>query len=194
MAKLKGVKKLNKEMTEIFRISDDDIQLKLADIYSYIFEKNVITFTIQETFEDKLFNDFILERFDYKVKYPFVITILHELGHHFNNDEIEGSIYDFCISEKERIEKEIFETNDDDRVKALNYQYFGLPDEIMASAWAVEWARHHKKQVKEMNKKVMKALNDFYEKNNVTEQAEGGEQMFATWLEQTFDKNFLKKC
>jgi hypothetical protein len=168
MAKVKGIKKLNKTMTEIFKISDEDIKIKLSDTYAYLFEKEVVTFTIKESFEDLWFNEFVKERFDYKVKYPFVLSILHELGHHFNNDEIEGGIYDFCIAEKERIHNEIF-NGDEDRSKELEWQYFNLPDEIMATAWAVEWAKHHKKRVKEMNDKAMQALKEFYEKNGVTE-------------------------
>ena len=168
MAKLKGTKKLNKKMTEIFRVSDDDIRLKLSDIYSYIFEKEVVTFTVKESIEDKWLDEFIKERFGYTVKYSFVMSILHELGHHFNNDDIEGDIYEFCMAEKERIEKEIAFA-DMDRSKELEWQYFNLPDEIMATAWAVEWAKHHKKEMKEMNNKAMQALKDFYEENNVTE-------------------------
>ena len=51
--------------------------------------------------------------------------------------------------------------------KALEWQYFNLPDEIMATQWAVNYAKEHPKKIKKMWKKAQSALLDFYKKNGV---------------------------
>ena len=165
--KLKGKAKLNKAISaelKPFGIS----KAELSDEYSYSFEDESVAFKITEnSMEDVFFNDFIKERFGYICAYPFVLSLLHEVGHHKANDEIEGAIYDFCIAEKERIATAIMDSDDMDKVKALEYQYFNLPDEIMATQWAVNFAKKHPKKMAEMWVKMKKALFEFYKVNGV---------------------------
>lgn len=135
--------------------------------YSYDFDSKTVTFKECENgIEDVWFTDFIKERFNYDVRYPFIMSLLHEVGHHKNNDDVVGAVYDFCISEKERIIYESMSAEDEQTAKNLSWQYFNLPDEIMATAWAVDYARKHPKKIKKMWKKMRVALLDFYEKNN----------------------------
>lgn len=165
---VKGIKKLNKAITKQFKQFDIDKVVYTGE-YSYVYEDNKITYKITENcIEDKWFAEFIKERFNYNVKYPFIISLLHEVGHSKANEEIEGDIYDFCIAEKERINEEML-TADADYSKVLEWQYFNLPDEIMATAWAVKWAKENKKAVKKMNAKCIEALCEFYSKN-ITEE------------------------
>ena len=107
MSKLKGIKKLNKVVSA---------QLKpfgiasafLGTEYSYFFDSEKVEFQITENdFADQHFIDFIKERFNYDVEYSFIISLLHEVGHHLNNDDIVDSIEDFCQDEKERISEEM---------------------------------------------------------------------------------------
>lgn len=167
MNKLKGKAKLNKAISaelKPFGIS----KAELSDEYSYCFEDESIAFKITENgMEDIFFNDFIKERFDYVCAFPFVLSLLHEVGHHKANDEIEGAIYDFCIAEKERINIAINESSDIEEIKAFEYQYFNLPDEIMATQWAVNYAKTHPKKIAEMWTKMKKALFEFYKTNGV---------------------------
>lgn len=167
MNKLKGLVKLNKAVsTELkpFGIS----KAKLSDDYSYIFADESVTYKIlEDDLADKFFNDFIKERFGIDTTYygSFVISLLHEVGHHKANDEIEGAIYDFCMSEKERIAEELAEVETEEKAKALEYQYFNLPDEIMATQWAVNWIKKNPKKMQKMNENMKKAVLEFAEKN-----------------------------
>lgn len=166
MAKVKGTKALNKAISaELapFGISE----AKCTNEYSYLFDKEMITFKLTEgTTEDLWFTEFIKERFNYDVRFPFVISLLHEVGHHKANDEIDGAIYDFCMAEKERISEEM-QTADAEQSKKLEWQYFNLPDEIMATQWAVTYAKAHPRKVKKMWLKMQSALMEFYKKNGV---------------------------
>lgn len=167
MAKIKGLKKLNKTITAQFsRFGISSITC--SDEYAYHFDDESITFKITEDIEDEWFTEFIKERFDYEVQYPFVISILHEVGHHKTGDDIVDSVYQFCIDEKERIDEEM-STEDDPISKELEWQYFNLPDEIMATQWAVNYAKKHPRIIKKMWDEIQKAFSDFYTKNNVTD-------------------------
>ena len=164
MAKVKGAKVLNKAISK--ELSAFGIKKAVCtDEYSYLFDKKMVTYKLTEgTVEDKWFTEFIESRFGYEVRYPFIISLLHEVGHHKANDNIVGDIYEFCMAEKERISAEMINADDEEQ-KALEWEYFNLPDEIMATQWAVDYVRKHPKKVKKMWKKSQKALLDFYKKN-----------------------------
>lgn len=162
-----GKRKLNNAVTRAlcgFGIS----KARLSDCYSYVFEDESITYKITENnVEDEMFKDFIRERFDYEVTNPFMMSILHEVGHHKANEEIYDAIYDFCMSEKERISREM-QTANAARTRVLEYQYFNLPDEIMATQWAVNYAKKYPTRVQRMWEDIQNALTEFY-KANITE-------------------------
>ena len=88
--KLKGKKKLNKIISAQlapFGIS----KARLSDTFAYHFDKQKIDFKISLDIEDAFFSVFIKERFNYDDKgNEFVISLLHEVGHHLANEEING--------------------------------------------------------------------------------------------------------
>lgn len=168
--KVKGIKKLNKAISAPLIKNFGISKAICSDDFQYSFANETIYFKITEgTIEDNLFNEFIAERFGLEVSNTFIISMLHEVGHHKANDEIEGAIYDFCIAEKERIEEEMREAVTYEDVKALEFQYFNLPDEIMATQWAVNYIKNHPKKVTEMWAIWNKAFKKFYKKNGVEE-------------------------
>lgn len=171
MAKLKGMKKLNKTISaelKPFGIS----KAVCSDEYSYNFVDESVNFKLTENeIEDRWFTEFIKERFNYNVRYPFVMSLLHEIGHHKANDEITDAIQDFCENEKERITAEMFNA-DSEYSKKLEWQYFNLPDEIMATQWAVTYAIKHPKKIKKMWVKMKEALINFYKINGVMDEIE----------------------
>lgn len=165
--KIKGIKALNQAIYKPlakFGISE----VSLSDEFSYIFESENITFKVTETIEDEWFLDFIKERFDYETEISFIISLLHEIGHHKANDEIEGDIYNFCTSEKIRISKELEdESIPAERAKELEFQYFNLPDEIMATQWAVTYSKEHPQEIKQMWEEMLPAIQNFYSVNGL---------------------------
>ena len=166
MAKVKGTKKLCKAIStqlKPFGIT----KAVLSTEYSYVFADGSVTFKITEgEIEDIWFNEFIEERFGYHVDNTFIMSLLHEIGHAKANWEIEGDISKFCDLEKERIFKGMEEyAGNREEQKILEWQYFNLPDEIMATQWAVNYATKHPKKIKKMWKEFEKAFHEFYEKN-----------------------------
>ena len=170
MTELKGKDKLNKAISKElkpFGISSAN----LSDEYAYYFEDESVSFKLTSAVEDRWFNEFVAERFNYVCEVPFVLSLLHEIGHHKANDEIEGAIYDFCIAEKERISKEMQAANAD-QSKALEWQYFNLPDEIMATQWAVNYAKKHPKKIQNMWKRMKVDILTFYAENGLADDTE----------------------
>lgn len=172
MAKVKGKAKLNKAISAQlapFGISG----ATLTDEYAYYFDDESVTYKITENeVADEWFREFVKERFDFDVKYPFVFSLLHEVGHHETDDDVDGGLYEFCAEEKERIHKEM-QTADAERSKVLEWQYFNLPDEIIATAWAVRYCRKHPKKVKKMWAEMLIALQAFYIANGLLAEEQG---------------------
>lgn len=163
MNKVKGIKKLNKAVTK--QLSPFGItKAECGAEYAYYFTKQKVTFSLVETDSDIAYREFVAERFGYTPENDFIFSLLHEIGHHKANDNITDDVYQFCLDEKARIEKEI-KTATTEREKELNWQYFNLPDEIMATQWAVKYAEAHPKKVRKMWKKCEKAIHKFYAKN-----------------------------
>lgn len=134
---------------------------RLGSDFEYNYEENTVYYTTTPAVADKDFSDFLMDRFDYEDKYPFMMSLLHEVGHAKNNDDVVDDVYAFCLGEKFKIQKEIFKTSDYDRIKVLNYRYFSLPDEIMATAWAVNYIKRHKKKVAKLEKIFQNAIDNY---------------------------------
>lgn len=170
--RIRGKKKLNKAI--LAEVAPFGIQsAKLSNEYAYYYEDESISYKLDcGAVEDEWFNEFLEERFGYKCKgsaESFVLSILHEVGHHKANDEIEGAILDFCNTEKERIDREMQDA-DSEQSKALEWQYFNLPDEIMATQWAVNYAKEHPRKIKKMMERMRTSLMEFYMANGLTEE------------------------
>jgi hypothetical protein len=162
--KLKGVKKLNKSISKSMYPFGINATI-LQDEFAFYFDNNIITFKLIEDNSDEYFSHFVKQRFNFETDYTFILSLLHEVGHYKANDEIYGDIYNFCISEKERIEKEIEKAQKTSDVIKLSYEYFNLPDEIMATQWAVNYMKKHPKKVKKLWKNINNAIQKFYQKN-----------------------------
>lgn len=170
--RIKGKKKLNKAI--LAEVAPFGIQsAKLSNEYAYYYEDESISYKLDcGAVEDEWFNEFLEERFGYECKNSaesFVLSILHEVGHHKANDEIEGAILDFCNTEKERIDREMQDA-DSEQSKALEWQYFNLPDEIMATQWAVNYAKEHPRKIKKMMERIRASLMEFYMANGLTDE------------------------
>lgn len=171
MNKIKGLKKVNKKVTKIFRKEWGIRKVALSDDFEYNFVEDRIRFKVTHTIEDEIFNRFIKERFglELNAESGFIFSLLHEVGHRENNDDVDGDVYQFCLDEKDRIETTLQENLDlpFEEVYNLETQYFNLPDEIMATAWAVKFLKENPKKVKKFYEKITKILKKFYKINGI---------------------------
>ena len=163
---MKGLKKLNKAIkAEVEKFGIEKVGM--AD-WEYNLNRQSVSYTLLDNrLEDELFIKFVKERFGFKPLNNFMLSLFHELGHKATYEEIfeNDVVYDFCQEEKDRIEKEINDAETKKQVKKLEYQYFNLPDEIIATKWAVDYMTKNKDEIKEMWKRIEKEILKFYEKN-----------------------------
>ena len=163
---LKARKKMNKAVSA--ELAPFGIRkAKYTGEYSYSFKKNRVDYKVTNTaIEDKWFDEFVKERFRYDVFSDFIISILHEIGHAKANENITDDIYEFCMAEKARITLEMLATETEEEGRALSFQYFNLPDEIMATQWAVNYAENHENELKEMDERIQPYFKKYLKVTN----------------------------
>ena len=163
--KVRGIKKLNRNISKTLK-TFGIASAELSDTYAFIRGEDKIVFKITENeIEDIMFHDFIKERFNFDVNPIFLASLLHEIGHYKTDDDISDAVYTFCADEKERITKEMKKATTEEEAKKLQWQYFNLPDEMMATAWAVDFMKNHPEEVKKVWNEIHITLTDFYKKN-----------------------------
>ena len=167
MTRIRGLRKLNKAVTIQLKPFGID-KAECSTEYAYYRNSERISFKLTEdTLEDRWFMEFVKERFGYNVKYPFIFSLLHEVGHHMTDDDLDDMTYDFCEGEKAYIDSEMQTATDIKTCKALEWKYFGLPDEILATTWAVDYMKSHPVKIERMWNEILVALEKFYRKNGV---------------------------
>ena len=172
MKKLKGIKKLNKAISKELKPFGIPCAF-MGTEYQWYIDTDKIEFKITENeIGDQLFVDFIKDYFGYDVEYSFIISLLHEVGHSFTYNNLDDEEINFCDDEKERIDKEMEKAKTYEDVKELMYQYFTLPDEIVATEWAVNFAENNPQLIEKMWRKCYNALGKFYEDNDLFEDDE----------------------
>ena len=155
--KKKMRKRLNMAVTKEVKKFDID-KARLDDDFAFYYFDNVITFKLDsDDFEDKLFLDFAKERFNFTTDCPFILFLLHEIGHSMTENDIVGAVNDFCLSERQRILDAVNDNPTEEEKIKLNFEYFSLPDEILATAWAIDYMRNHKKKIKKMRERLENA-------------------------------------
>ena len=141
--KLKGTKKLTAQMDSFLR--PFGVKSLLGKDFAYYPVTEQVQFTIvMEERADRVFAQFIAETFQYKVKDMFLFSLLHEVGHHLTLEDFEDDEIEKEWKHKSKIEWEIDDTNYDEKLM----EYFNLPSEYAATAWAVSYMRDHEKSFK----------------------------------------------
>ena len=142
------------------------IKCRYADDFAYFYYKKIVSYSIQEDITNKWYMDFVEKTFKYKPINCFVFSFLHEIGHHFTMDDIDCEIDAFCQEEKARIDEEIKNANVYQR-RGLSMKYYALPDEYIATKWAVEYEKNHREEVKKIWKNIELILYMYYKMNGL---------------------------
>lgn len=104
------------------------------------YEEDIIYYDPKPDPFDKCFMRHVKEKHLFPIgdRYSFRLwSILHELGHYFNPDEEEDEFGKaLCAITPKEIALESKEIQD---------LYYDSPDEIAATAWAIEWIEQHPK-------------------------------------------------
>lgn len=163
--KVKGIKKLTSHMDKFLK------PFGLKSCLGADFSYHTITETIQfclaiDENQNDFFVEFIEKNFDYKVRDIFLVSLLHEVGHHFTLEDFDDEEWNDDHLKKVFIEATITEEN----YKEKSFQYFSLPIEFAATAWAIDYLKSHEKEVNRKWKEMLQHFNHFYKVNGATEE------------------------
>lgn len=160
----KDKKKLNKKVTAFVKLFDDGVIAKLGKEFEYSFEKERVLFPLEVTDRhDEQFSIFIKKMFGYDVPNTFMMSLLHELGHHFTGERFSEEDEELYLVRNEEISERLLEPDCGDQPY---YDYYALPQEMAATAWAVDVYRNNEKAIQKEWKKIKKALTK-YEKERL---------------------------
>ena len=169
MAKLKAVKTLETVLTDMFRdFGIAKVSIGTDDAYYHSLKEIVIQPYIKE--ENCFFDEFVEERFGIQLNNSMLMGLLHELGHHETMDDISETIQDMCEEEVDRIETEMGIVTTEAEVRRLEWQYFTLPNEIIATYWAVDFIKNNPDLIRYWNRLTTTAMKQFYKVNNIIDE------------------------
>lgn len=114
---------------------------------------------------DRLFKQYVLSHFHFKISNIFMISLLHEVGHAFTLGNFSKMEIKTDHFEKETIE-EMLDADDSDDIYSL---YFDLKIEKVATEWAVNYYKENTKRCEDFYSKFVNALRAEYKRLGVTE-------------------------
>lgn len=144
-----------KELNQITNIINDflapfDCTAEPGTDFAYYNRKNKITFalTVVDTFSDS-FVKFAESLYPIHADI-FLWSLLHELGHHETEDDFEDEDEDYYYAALKTIK--------------TDEEYYNLPQEYAATAWAGEYMETHEVEVARLWNKLAPAIKNFYKK------------------------------
>ena len=161
MAKIKGIKKLNatiKKELEPFGVKVHYEGEFICDLV----EKSVSYSFVSGTIEQKWMMEFVKKKFKYTPINHFMLALLHEVGH---AKTTSIALYEYSEKARKKIDKKMEKAGTRKEQKKVEFEYFSLPEEVTATAWAVEYMKNNEKKVEKMWKNIEKEIFNVYEKN-----------------------------
>lgn len=113
--------------------------------FSYLPEKEVVTFTVLKYSEDDKLIKYINEKYNTDIgPWYFVFCLLHEIGHHMTLSNLSDEEYAF----EQLMRKEVLNI-----IEVPNEIYFTLPAEVMATEWALKYIMNHAQECWDFQRK-----------------------------------------
>lgn len=167
--KLRGIKRINKIINKF--LEPFEAECELGDEFAYLPRYSKIKYTLcVSDMQDKAFLAFA-EHLAPDIKCDiFLLSLLHELGHHETGDE-----YDITqqLGEYDRLNATmmLIRELDANNVKAMAkiaLEYFQLPWEQAATEWALDYMRNNKAEIAAFWNKLSKAIQRVYRLNHIS--------------------------
>lgn len=163
-SEIKGLDKINKIVNEF--VSEFDLSAEMANDFAYYYYEDLITYSlIVSDLSSQLF------MLNFKEIAPdiecdiFISSLLHEIGHSETIDLLEQPEVLYCHN----VKKELDELNKDadtfETAYDIHKKYFNLPDERLATDWAINYMRNNVEKIKEFENKMDIAMNEMLELN-----------------------------
>lgn len=172
---IKGVHLLNSTITNFARsLGCTDVTFIIGTEFAYYPFDNTITYPLWQIEKaDKCFIKYLRNQhyvaIDKKLN-PFILSLLHEIGHYFTIEDIEEYVLLKCLKKKQREQKRISKRKCPLSKKQFEkklFKYWDLPDELNANAMALYLLKNNRKRVKQFQNELADKFELFYKINGV---------------------------
>lgn len=142
---------------------------EMGEDFAYYYEDDVITYTLAVP-ENGV--DYFMENWHNLAPEmtidPFLASIMHEVAHTQTLHLLTKEESDYCEKAKKELglALELRATLQQEN-KDCYFKYFALPDEKIATDWAIEYIRNHTQKISDFWQKLQAAIMEFYIVNNV---------------------------
>lgn len=164
MARLKGAKRVNRIINEF--VSQFGLTAELEPDFSYWRGDLHIGYSLAVTdSSDKYFLPFC-NHLNSRVKADtFLISLMHEVAHHFTQFNFSDEEWERIHEIKEHISTQL--AKNPDKAAKWNNIYFNLSVERAATEWALNYIEIHSEEVAEFWSELQPAILRFYRKNGL---------------------------
>jgi len=167
MAKLKGLKRVDRIVNEF--LDQFGLTAKLESEFTYWQDDFHIGYALVVVdAADKYFLPFC-EHIDNRVKADaFLISLMHEVAHHFTQFNFSDDEWERTDEIKEHISIQL--TKNPNKAAKWNNIYFNLSVEKAATEWALNYMVVHSDEIAAFWNELQPAIMRFYKKNGLLEQ------------------------
>ena len=141
-----------------------------SDFY-YDPEDELVYFSVLFTDRsDRLWKEYIKKTFSFEVDNIFMLSLLHEVGHHYTLNTFSRMRIKTAHQAKELINEELGKLDPSDPAYDVVYSnYFDLSIEKVATAWAIDYYKANKKRCDDFYSIFEKELHKQYKALGVKE-------------------------
>ena len=170
--KLKGVKELNNSIYSVVKHFTTAVkECRLNTDFSCDLDNDIIYYSPFITeLSDKAMRENVHTSHGYAIPYDemFLFSLFHEIGHFETLDDMTKEDWDIDKQKKEELEKKLILFGVGEESYQYRLKYYECPSEYLANDWAASnFKTINDYERKAINRKLMTALNKFYEINNV---------------------------
>ena len=158
--KLKGIENIENILNKF--LESFECTAELGSDFSYWYSDSLINFALVVSKSNDIdFRDFCKELQPQLHCDIFLLSFMHELGHHETVDEWEDEEYLDMKIQKEKINKMKVSQ------KEKNFMYFNIPDEKRATEWGLKYIMAHQTEIMQLWNEIQQAILLVYKLNDI---------------------------
>ena len=155
-------------------LAEFDCTATMGSDFCYWPSKNLINYSVIAAAKD---SDYFMENWhnlapEMKID-PFLAALFHEVGHCMSEVMLtnEEELYSIDRRNQIAINLRALSAEDKEKERQYYYEYFALPEEALATNWAITYINTHQQKISAFWQKLQAAIMEFYKINNIETEA-----------------------
>ena len=169
MAKLQGEKLLKQIKKEVNKfVAPFGVKAKLGTDFCYVSDKSTVYYSFAVPDRNRETWARWCASISPEVKVDiFLSSLMHEVGHHMTMESIDPAVQRYCDDMKVKIDGWAEDEDNTISGEELDFMYYGLPDEIAATEWGLNYISCAHKVCKKFWNKIQPLIVEFYSVNGI---------------------------